>query len=255
MWRALSAVRRYQELSQARAERGLVWPDLDTLRCGIAAESVHLLEKISRVAEPSVVDDLAHRLIRGDAHRELLQRVWQKYAPLLGGATDRGRGAAKVRPRPSRTALAASSLQAKVIDALMAEGAAWIGHETPTGYAVFNDVTPEDTVPVDIELHAVVAVRRLRSERAEVHGFEVTTHSVANDALRAKLLAMEDFVDFVWLATADRSTPPLLAALPVHVGIVSAESNGLNVARAALPRKAVRAEALLRALILPARRS
>jgi hypothetical protein len=137
-----------------------------------------------------------------------------------------------------------------VVDALVNAKAAWLGVQKPIGHAVFSNVVPECDASAVVEIDAVVALRREAGGRSEFHGIEVKGRAARAEVLHRQVRTMAEFADFVWVATNNPHAEELIDMVPATVGIFIVTSLGIRVIREALKGRPVRAESLLRALVL-----
>lgn len=221
IWRAYGAVRTWRELQPKVAQTMApvtVPAEVDQLPAYITVETIELLEKISRVAEPGVWKEIVEAVMWGRMSRSILRARWATL-----------READKTPPKPSQALITPVFLEGsdsphnnELSQMVLSGGPTCLGYPDPARYAIYKNLY----LPVDEDvwiswLDVVFVIQAATRGPIEIHG--VVTSSLAGDRvedLRTLAAHCGHFVDSLWfVATSDTNISEAYAKIP-HVGLL-----------------------------------
>ncbi|MDT0618310.1 hypothetical protein RM531_07465 [Salinisphaera sp. P385] len=212
-WRYKASGAYYETLR----ERHTGLPELKDLPAGISAEALELLEKLERVAQKGLIEEMTVRALAGDMPIRELKQVWATYKPALQANS------------PGDAVEGARQLEADCVLALSKQRA-WTGHQNPVRCHVYRSV-PDSTNRREFD--AVALVQGDRTAEAEVHVFEIKLASKSAEA-QWKFQAWSKEADFCWAVTNATQPLQILERLEPHVGLLALIDGQLNVSRSAI---------------------
>jgi len=257
LWRYLVVGRYYHDLREQFTRVKLEYPPLLELPKHVSPEKLELLSKLGRVAPKDFFEKLIYDVLDNAITRDEIREQWKAFRPALKGKTARGRNVSAPTISSIRTPELYKSLdEALIINAIKANGAKWLGDDSPSMYEVkfhfLNQYIKKEQLSP--HLPAVVLYQSSPTDDLEVHGIEMArTYNFSTDLFK-RLKEPAEYCDFLWIAC--NKTIPYLNKFkeyyPETVGIIVIDDADITVQQPALPCKKnfEKANILLKALLL-----
>lgn len=243
LWRYLSAGRFYNKLLTDHPS--LAEKALEELGDDLSPESLELLAKISRVAPDNIYRPLVVRLLTGEIKRSELRSTWSAFRPVLEGKTARGRGVAAPKVNSENSRENERMALALVQNQLSGSDASWLQLGKLHSFATFFDLSLSHSSRFD-----TVIVAQDSEMRITMHGVEICCKDRGEPAFIHKIETLADKCDILWIALPFVPKETFLHKVPLHIGVIKVDTNGIETIRAPkLTKRTNDTDALSRALL------